>query len=775
MLVNLYCNSGIPSSATIPILSFIVSHLIPPPPSNPRERISNGTQDVIFSINVFENVLLAHISSIPGRTLLDLFLKEMWSINSFDALHTFFDNLGELLVRTREDATREAEANIVHSPDRIFLSRISPLGTFVRRAQLEFTRLQFHDAVKLWSAFVKYRAPAAPWTRRTAGVAGSSIDINVTDLGLNPGDELFEVVYGHLDDPNEVEEMISTDYIDRMLDFQIDRLQRLGCRLPDDMKLQLRNMAGPSGTVLRQSHLLKFFDAWRAGDYTSAFDNLHRYYDYAMQTRDKIHYQYALLHMAILQADFGCFSEAIAAINETIATARENQDMSCLNFSLSWLNHMSKAYPKQMKGAGYMGMLGSERDGLTFLKAKAKESKMYSLLSSTLLNEAKLGLSNGESVPRTFEHIFQASHLNVRENILSNYGGQMLMQSTVFSRLGITHLSTAYCELLLHCYNSNSPIEENIRAICRLAFTTAQSGRYDEALSMLESIQPEVHRTLKFHQYIVSYTGLIKLKRALRRGNFLACTHLFSQLKSSAAIDPEISFLLSHSRIAYLTLSGNFSEAFNLIEDIGAELKDESADIYQRISMLIAKATLFAKVGKPEKGFSIAVRAASTAYRARLMPTLWEAIGAVANILNTVGESKAAGRLLDAVIPQALESNDTALYAQLYSFQADAYMGMAGQEDDNTSTCVRQRAAKVSKAEIYIDRARECYSHIEDINGECEMLAKKALIARLRGDEKLAEDWAENYLKTYQSAKERMEDGDVDLEGWIEFAPAPNV
>ena len=113
-----------------------------------------------------------------------------------------------------------------------------------------------------------------------------------------------------------------------------------------------------------------------------------------MQTRDKIHYQYALLHMAILQADFGCFSEAIAAINETIATARENQDMSCLNFSLSWLNHMSKAYPTQMKGAGYMGMLGSERDGLTFLKAKAKESKMYSLLSSTLLNEAKLTLSN---------------------------------------------------------------------------------------------------------------------------------------------------------------------------------------------------------------------------------------------------------------------------------------------------------------------------------------------------------------------------------------------
>jgi len=197
----------------------------------------------------------------------------------------------------------------------------------------------------------------------------------------------------------------------------------------------------------------RFFDAWKAGDYTTAFDNLHRYYDYAMQTREKIHYQYALLHMAILQADFGCFSEAIAAINETITTARENQDMTCLNFSLNWLNHMSKAYPKQMKKAGYMGMLGSERDGLIFLKTKAKESKMWSLLSATLLNEAKLCLATvslyvssdtfrityrlqGESIPRALEYMYQASHLNNREYI-NNYGSQMLIQSTLYSRLGI--------------------------------------------------------------------------------------------------------------------------------------------------------------------------------------------------------------------------------------------------------------------------------------------------------------------------------------------------
>jgi anaphase-promoting complex subunit 5 len=93
--------------------------------------------------------------------------------------------------------------------------------------------------------------------------------------------------------------------------------------------------------------------------------------------------------MAILQADFGCFSEAIAAMNETIATARENQDVSCLNFSLSWLNHLSKAYPKEMQRAGYVGMVGSEKEGFAFLKSKAMETKTWNLLSSTLLSETK--------------------------------------------------------------------------------------------------------------------------------------------------------------------------------------------------------------------------------------------------------------------------------------------------------------------------------------------------------------------------------------------------
>lgn len=138
----------------------------------------------------------------------------------------------------------------------------------------------------------------------------------------------------------------------------------------------------------------RFLDAWKAGDYPTSFDNLHRYFDYTMHHKDRTFYQYALLNLAVLQADFGSFSEAVVAMQEAISTARENNDMGCLNYSLSWLYHFGKEHPEEMADIQKERVLGTEREALAFLKAKAKESNMWSLLSTTLLSEAKLSLSS---------------------------------------------------------------------------------------------------------------------------------------------------------------------------------------------------------------------------------------------------------------------------------------------------------------------------------------------------------------------------------------------
>jgi len=71
----------------------------------------------------------------------------------------------------------------------------------------------------------------------------------------------------------------------------------------------------------------RFFDSWRSGAYTDAIDHLHRYFDYAMEGYSmhhnvKSYHQYALLHLAVLHADFGRFEEAVEAMSECISTGK---------------------------------------------------------------------------------------------------------------------------------------------------------------------------------------------------------------------------------------------------------------------------------------------------------------------------------------------------------------------------------------------------------------------------------------------------------------------
>lgn len=121
--------------------------------------------------------------------------------------------------------------------------------------------------------------------------------------------------------------------------------------------------------------------------------------------------------------------------------------------------------------------------------------------------------------------MYQSSHLNIKENV-SNYGSQMLLQSTLYSRLGIPHMANVHCELLLDCYGSSCPVDERIRAIGRRAFIMSQKGRYDDAIVVLESIDQAVHKSLKYHQYLVLCVGVIKFKRAIRR--YILSTSYFS-------------------------------------------------------------------------------------------------------------------------------------------------------------------------------------------------------------------------------------------------------
>ena len=187
-----------------------------------------------------------------------------------------------------------------------------------------------------------------------------------------------------------------------------------------------------------------------------------------------------------------------------------------------------------------------------------------------------------------------------------------------------------------------------------------------------------------------------------------------------------------------------------ILEDLATKLTDQEADIYQRVKLMTLKAYIYDRAGIPQKGFSVALRAASLAHRTKLLPALFEAVGRVCAVLLSLSEFSPAAKLLESIMPQVLECEDCYLSAQMFALLADAHVGMAGQAKAETL----QRKEQLTKALGHIERSFDEFSRIEDVKGQCEMMAKKATIMHLNGDPVLANDCAAKYLDIKKAAKD---------------------
>lgn len=235
--------------------------------------------------------------------------------------------------------------------------------------------------------------------------------------------------------------------------------------------------------------------------------------------------------MALLHADFGCYSEALTAIQETIATARENNDLACLNYCLSWLYHCGKAHPPLMEEIREKGLLGPDEETVNFLKSKARASKMWDLLGKSHISEVKLLSSHGEDISRAFENVLKASHLSLLQNRTSAMGGQMMVRMTLFGRLGVNYQATLILDILRHCYSPQSSIEDDVSARCTAALSLALKGRFTEAFGTMESIDRNNLRDIRHRAHWIFHMGILKLRQhvlqyrtpLLANNRFLIC------------------------------------------------------------------------------------------------------------------------------------------------------------------------------------------------------------------------------------------------------------
>ena len=233
-LIELYTYAIVPTSATIPVLSFIIDQLLPSKSSS-ASPVSSEPLPFLLTIKSFETLLAIHpsASGVPGRTLWDYFLKKLWELDSLDALHTFFEGSSNLLMKARDEIKKDGELGIPPpAADMIVLSRTSPFGSFVRRAKVEFDRLPFSDSVSLWTSFVRWRQDtAAYWARRNGGLRRWAGDKALSEgeeqWGLEATEMLETITYHGLLENERVEGSVSTDDVEKLLEFQVDQMQSM--------------------------------------------------------------------------------------------------------------------------------------------------------------------------------------------------------------------------------------------------------------------------------------------------------------------------------------------------------------------------------------------------------------------------------------------------------------------------------------------------------------------------------------------------------------------
>ena len=231
-----------------------------------------------------------------------------------------------------------------------------------------------------------------------------------------------------------------------------------------------------------------------------------------------------------------------------------------------------------------------------------------------------------------------------------------------------------------------------------------------------------------------------------------AAEALLAQIRAPPKPSQDLQFSILTLEIDLNVRRGDFSKAMEILENLALDLTNGKADIFQHVKIMTLKARVYRKAGIPQKGLSIALRAASLAHRAKLLPVLWEAVGAVCAILISLKEFAAAAKLLESIIPQTLECEDCDLSAETFSLLADAHMGMAGRAKAGTLS----RKEQLTKALDNVGRSFDEFSRIEDVKGQCEMMAKRATIMHLNGDPVLANDCAAKYLDIKRAAKDHI-------------------
>lgn len=508
-----------------------------------------------------------------------------------------------------------------------------------------------------------------------------------------------------------------------------------GVRLTAEMLETLEYSLQSTGRQPATLYYIKFLHAWRTGDYKQANENLRSYFDFASLKHPNSRYQYALLNLAMMQADFGCREEAIWAIQEAIRTAREYRDSVCLNFCLSWVTEMQAEFPGH-----YSHVAADDENTLRYLKAKAQESSMPDLHSTVYLAETRQLMAEGASPTEIVEALDKSAFVIASMNIPSTIETLYSAKATLWNRLGVHALSSFYTRVGSNVYSSTSIFnEETVRARCRTAYSEALNGFYDQSLKTLFQIEDLASANrASFTRWSV-YGNLVKLKRAIRNQWTSEATEYFGKLQCMEEIsDAEISFEIAVISVDYHLLIGNTEVAVSLITKHLDSAVFLTADIYMQLRYQIAYANVMNKIGSNYRGYSLMMRTVAISEKNCIVPCLIDAIFELCAVFISSKQFDSVLSILDSVFPFANACSDYEMLARAFYLTFVAMVGANDSLNDANLSIDSEKEdmlRKVAHSIKYARRALVLYRQLQDAAMVRELTSSLTRLYNILGEQ----------------------------------------
>ncbi|KAH3678384.1 hypothetical protein WICMUC_001401 [Wickerhamomyces mucosus] len=683
-LIAAYCAGILPSKTNRPLLTVIVKYI--EGPSVLDKNIQTGSLPSLFEIlrSLRESCLKAYPEegSNYANDIEIRALHALWTLQSLDSLYSFITRAKSLLVKNYREGKSFIDNIPSSSVPKYLLTESSFLGSFVLNCVSSFESLEFDKIDLLWKSFVKFRASSKSIYEDRLQLRGSL----PSDLfgAAKDGDDphllvsLFDKLPSlSIEAKNEVL-LISQEDLVNLLEYQVKILENYGAVTTPEFRAILNNMPQSETGKIPTVHYIHYLECLREADYEGAFNYLHRYFDYMMSYRRTAFYHYALLSLATLYATFNCDGEAIRAMEESISVARENKDVECLNFLLTWLFNYLKDRPN-LTHEFYV----SNDQLLQFLKSRTSNESFKSLHTTAYQSDAVQNMLSGGSVVSTLESLTKSLYISVNcGNDFSSFVSHCSLASSFWYRAGQFDLAEIYNEIAL---DSSRSASEQVLIQTRKAYLEFTQGSIEESFSRLEKQQKQISSDLRLSKDFSNHQLLLLTEQSIRASNYYAAQSYLEKLEAQDY--PNIDMQGQHKYLlAQWNLeTGNYSAAHEIFLETISTFAKRETNKFWFIKFNLLNCDLFLQSDLSVRMLSTSIQCLNLSTSSGYFILALESILRITRALINVGSYEDAKAVIDAYSPLFEQSADLELKSKANEYKAAASIHLYKQRQNKLS------------------------------------------------------------------------------------------